>query len=294
MLDLEKTSMKDVMLYLGCPQWSSSHWKGRFFSQHCQNANMLKEYAGIFNSVEGNTSFYANPKADTILQWRDAVPDDFKFTFKVSKQITHELALQNCQRETLEWCKLFSPLFEKMAMIMVQLPANCGPEHLNRIEAFMTMLPKELCVGIEVRNLGFFQKDENEKRFNQYLMQNSINRIIMDTRPLFSEPASTPAIIDAQRKKPRVPVNVIATGNRPMVRFVGCSNLQENRQFYAPWLNKIRGWLKEGKEPLVFFHTADNYDSPLLARQFTQDLGIDHKVLLPFPAEQQPKQGSLL
>ncbi|MCF2860107.1 DUF72 domain-containing protein [Pseudoalteromonas sp. SMS1] len=282
------------MLYLGCPQWSSSHWKGRFFSQHCQNANMLKEYAEIFNSVEGNTSFYANPKADTILQWRDAVPDDFKFTFKVSKQITHELALQNCQKETLEWCKLFSPLYEKMAMIMVQLPAHCGPEHLPRIEQFMSMLPKELCVGIEVRNLGFFQKDENEKRFNQFLMQNNINRIIMDTRPLFSEPANTPAIIDAQRKKPRVPVNVIATGNRPMVRFVGCSNLKENRQFYGPWINKIQGWLKEGKEPLVFFHTADNYDSPLLARQFAQDLGLEHKVLHPFPAEQQPKQGTLL
>ncbi|MBQ4835360.1 MULTISPECIES: DUF72 domain-containing protein [Pseudoalteromonas] len=282
------------MLYLGCPQWSSSHWKGRFFSQHCSNANMLSEYATMFNSVEGNTSFYANPKPETVMQWKNTVPDDFKFTFKLPKLISHELALQNCQKELDTWLNLFAPLFDKIGMVMLQLPASCGPEHLSRIQSFIAQLPRELCLGVEVRNLAFFRKDDNERRLNQFLMSNGINRIMMDTRPLFSEAPSTPAIEDAQRKKPRVPVNVIATGNRPMLRFVGCSVLEHNRPFYQPWLKKIDTWIAEGKEPIVFFHTADNYDAPLLARQFIQDLGIEHKVLRPFPAEQQPKQQSLL
>ncbi|KZN39940.1 hypothetical protein N483_18970 [Pseudoalteromonas luteoviolacea NCIMB 1944] len=255
---------------------------------------MLSEYSTMFNSVEGNTSFYANPKPETVLQWKNAVPDDFKFTFKLPKLISHELALQNCQKELATWLSLFAPLFDQIGMVMLQLPASCGPEHLSRIQSFIAQLPRELCLGIEVRNLAFFRKDDHERRLNQFLMSNGINRIMMDTRPLFSEAPSTTAIEDAQRKKPRVPVNVIATGNRPMLRFVGCSVLENNRPFYQPWLKKIDTWITQGKEPIVFFHTADNYDAPLLARQFIQDLGIEHKVLLPFPAEQQPTQQSLL
>ncbi|MCG7560380.1 MULTISPECIES: DUF72 domain-containing protein [Pseudoalteromonas] len=282
------------MLYLGCPQWSAAHWKGRFFTSDCKTADMLREYAQIFNSVEGNTSFYASPKPETITAWSNAVPDTFRFTFKIPKHISHELALSQCQQELKQWLNLFEPLFSRLGMVMLQLPASCSPEYLTRIADFITQMPKELTLGIEVRHRDFFAKGDAEKRFNQLLMHAGVNRIIMDTRPLFSEPPATPAIIDAQQKKPRVPVNVIATSQAPMLRFVGCSDLTANRAFYAPWLNKIRVWLNEGRTPYVFFHTADNHDAPLLARQFIQDLGIPHQVLDPFPAERQPQQQTLI
>ncbi|QPB83865.1 DUF72 domain-containing protein [Pseudoalteromonas rubra] len=282
------------MLYLGCPQWSAAHWKGRFFTSDCKTADMLREYAQIFNSVEGNTSFYASPKPETITAWSNAVPDTFRFTFKIPKHISHELALSQCQQELKQWLNLFEPLFSRLGMVMLQLPASCSPEYLTRIADFITQMPKELTLGIEVRHRDFFAKGDAEKRFNQLLMHAGVNRIIMDTRPLFSEPPATPAIIDAQQKKPRVPVNVIATSQAPMLRFVGCSDLTANRAFYAPWLNKIRVWLNEGRTPYVFFHTADNHDAPLLARQFIQDLGIPHQVLDPFPAERQPQQHTLI
>ncbi|CAH9051602.1 hypothetical protein PSECIP111854_00779 [Pseudoalteromonas sp. CIP111854] len=282
------------MLYLGCPQWSSTHWKGRFFSSHCQNAQMLSEYAQIFNSVEGNTSFYAAPKPSSIQKWRSDVPDDFKFTFKVPKRFSHELALQNCQQELRSWLTLFEPMFDKIGQIMLQLPKACGPEYQHNIENFCQWLPSELPLGIEIRHLGFFDKADNERRFNQFLMAHQYNRIMMDTRPLFSELPSTPAIIDAQSKKPKVPLHVIATGNAPVLRYVGCSDLQANRQFYAPWLKKINLWLDEGKTPYVFFHTADNYDAPLLAKQFVADLNRAEVQLGLFPALQQPQQTSFL
>ncbi|WP_083330476.1 MULTISPECIES: DUF72 domain-containing protein [Pseudoalteromonas] len=282
------------MLYLGCPQWSAAHWKGRFFSSHCQHSQMLQEYAQIFNSVEGNTSFYADPKPSSITKWRNDVPADFKFTFKIPKRISHELALQNCQRELTRWLTLFEPIFDKVGQVMLQLPQACSPQFLPLITAFCAQLPTALPLGIEIRHLAFFDKADNERRFNQFLIQNQYNRIMMDTRPLFSEAATNEAIIDAQRKKPRVPLHVIATSNAPVLRYVGCSDLQANRQFYAPWLKKINHWLDEGKTPYVFFHTADNYDAPLLAKQFIEDLNRPEVKLGEFPAQQQPQQTSLL
>lgn len=255
---------------------------------------MLQEYAQIFNSVEGNTSFYADPKPSSIAKWRNDVPADFKFTFKIPKRISHELALQNCQRELTRWLTLFEPIFDKVGQVMLQLPQACSPQFLPQIEAFCALLPKELPLGIEIRHLAFFDKAYHERCFNQFLINNQYNRIMMDTRPLFSEAATNEAIIDAQRKKPRVPLHVIATGNAPVLRYVGCSDLQANRQFYAPWLKKINHWLDEGKTPYVFFHTADNYDAPLLAKQFIEDLNRPEVKLGEFPAQQQPQQTSLL
>lgn len=281
------------MLYLGCPQWSSNHWKGRVFSTHCKSADMLSEYSRIFNSVEGNTSFYADPSPATIHNWKAKVPNDFRFTFKLPQRISHQMALTGIQGELTQWLTLFEPLIEHTGSFMLQLPKSFSPDYLARLAAFIDLWPSNLPLAIEVRHLGFFQKDAREKQFNRLLMTHNIDRVVMDTRALFSEPASTDAIIDAQNKKPRVPVNVIATGTRPIVRFVGCSKLENNLNFYQPWLKKLKYWQDEGKTPYVFFHTADNHDSAHLARQFCQDGGIAHPVLNPFPSEKEANQSSL-
>ncbi|MFC0117123.1 DUF72 domain-containing protein [Pseudoalteromonas xiamenensis] len=281
------------MLYLGCPQWSSNHWKGNCFSQHVKAKDMLHEYAQVFNSVEGNTTFYADPQSSTIQNWYDSVPDDFRFTFKLPKRFSHESGLRPDKHALLDWFKLMAPLLPKLGQVMLQLPASVGPQHVDLLFQFIKLIPDEFPMALEVRHPLFFKKGEEERKLNRLLIDRQINRIIMDTRPLFSEAPCTPAIIDAQRKKPRLPVNVIATSTSPIVRFVGCDTRIDNRAFYAPWLDKIRVWLQQGKSPYVFFHTADNIDSPFLARQFIQDLGVEHQVLSPFPAEKEIRQDSL-
>jgi uncharacterized protein YecE (DUF72 family) len=290
---LNRHQITDFMLYIGCPQWSSAHWKGRFFTKDCQPKNMLNQYSQIFNSVEGNTSFYADPSSETIIKWKQNVPDNFKFTFKIPRRFTHDMALRNCERDLLQWLKLFEPLFDNIGQIMLQLPKSFSPEHLNTMRDFTHLLPHNLPVGIEVRHLDFFDKADNETQFNQFLITHNYNRIIMDTRPLFSEPPLTEAIIDAQRKKPRVPLHVIATGPAPVIRYVGCSDLSANKDLYRPWLGKIKLWLDQGKTPYVFFHTADNYDAPLLAKQFIADLDHPIATLGEFPANLEPSQNNL-
>ena len=281
------------MLYIGCPQWSSNAWKGNLFSRQCKNADMLSEYAQHFNSVEGNTSFYADPSPDTVLRWAASVPDEFKFTFKFHRRFSHELQLTNVQHELTNWLNLFAPLFEKTGQIMLQLPKSFAPQHLAKLAAFIELLPKELNYGVEVRHPDFFKKGEAEIALNQLLMANNINRIAMDTRALFAVKPTTEALIDAQQKKPYLPVHAIATGSEPMARFVIADLENDYKTFYQPWLSKVTQWLDEGKSPYVFFHTADNREAPLLARQFCQDLGYNHNVLNPFSGEKEAHQQAL-
>ena len=58
------------MLYLGCPLWANPHWRGSLYPQGTSSSDFLAHYAAVFNSVEGNTSFYADPDS---AEWRKVI-----------------------------------------------------------------------------------------------------------------------------------------------------------------------------------------------------------------------------
>lgn len=254
---------------------------------------MLREYARTFNSVEGNTSFYADPSAESLARWIESVDSDFKFTFKFHRRFSHELQLTHIDDALSAWFTLFEPILPHIGQIMLQLPSSFSPQQLPLLAQFITKLPKGLSYGVEVRHPEFFKKGAAEIALNQLLIANNINRIAMDTRALFAVKPNTDALIDAQQKKPHLPVHAIATGSQPMARFVIADLDHDYKSYYQPWLKKVQQWLEEGKHPYVFFHTADNRQAPLLAREFCKDLAYEHPVLNPFIGEKEASQASL-
>ncbi len=283
-----------TMLYLGCPQWSNTAWKGQLFAQHCQQSQMLARYSEVFNAVEGNTTFYADPSPDVVKRWLHSSDKHFRFTFKFPKRFSHDSALQAPKQELTHWLKLIAPLFSKVGSLMLQLPASFTPTHLPRLQHFIAQLPKDLHYSVEVRHRDFFTKGDSERALNRFLHQHKIDRVCMDTRALFAVSPYSDAIIDAQQKKPHLPVHAVALGERPVVRFVIAALSDEYQHYYQPWLAKIKQWLDEGKSPYVFLHTADNDGAPLLARQFAQDLqrfcGYYHRAVEPFPGEKHQQE----
>ncbi|PVF10331.1 hypothetical protein DBO95_31455, partial [Yersinia pestis] len=74
---------------------------------------------------------------------------------------------------------------------------------------------------------------------NQGLHQRSINRVMLDSRPIHAAKPLTAAVRDAQSKKPRLPVHAVVTGGQPLVRFIGGDQLDDNLALFAPWLQKL-------------------------------------------------------
>ena len=261
----------EPLLRLGLAMWSQTQWKQSLYGDTPISVR-LEKYAQIFNTVEGNTTFYALPKLATAMNWRDAVPDNFKFTFKLPKQITHDLQLQNSQSDLNHFFKVMNPLIEKTALWKIQLPAKFGPSSLPVLEDFLQQLPAHLHFGVEVRHQAFFSKGEAEKALNRLLIEHQCNRIIMDSRPLFAAVPNNSVLIDAQQKKPNVPVHPIATADQPVVRFIGQLDEEVNSVFFQKWCHKLAQWINEGKQPLVFIHTPDNVYAPELAVRLNEML----------------------
>lgn len=59
------------------------------FPAKFQDSSRLGYYSNLFNSLEINSSFYKTPLPKTFAKWHDEVTDNFMFTVKLSKAITH-------------------------------------------------------------------------------------------------------------------------------------------------------------------------------------------------------------
>ena len=287
--------MTTLPLRLGLTLWSHSAWQPFFYGKGTQSSDRLAKYSEVFHTVEGNTTFYASPSASTVRNWRDATPDEFRFTFKLPKFITHEQQLRGCQQALHDFLTLMAPLHEKIGQWTLQLPAQFSPNEFATLQQFCRLFPAELPLGIEVRHPAFFRKGPEEIALNQWLMAEQYDRIIMDSRPVFSVPPTNDILVEAQKKKPQVPVHALATANHPMIRFIGLPTVDDNLTFFQPWLKKLPQWISEGKHPYLMIHTADNHYAPQLAQSLYQQLAdiVTLPPLASFPATQGQHQISM-
>lgn len=266
---LETKSANYTGLYhLGLPMWSNRDWIGSLFPKGANSKNFLQYYSSVFNTVEGNTTFYALPSAATVDSWRQQARPGFRFCFKLPRKITHENYLRYCGVELSEFLQRLQPLGEFMGPFMIQLPDSFEPRQLGDLQRFITELPTEYQFAVEVRHRDFFNRGDEEKRLNQLLHQAGIDRVCFDSRALFSRPAVSDAEKNAQKKKPRLPVHAMATATQPLIRFIGGADFQHNEQYLLAWVKKISEWQQQGIHPIVFIHTPNNLLAPQQAGRF--------------------------
>lgn len=258
--------------YLGCPSWSDPVWREYLYPADARSTDFLALYCHVFNAVEGNTTFYARPAATTIARWAQIMPAHFRFTAKFPGDISHQGDLREQIDAARDFLQLLSLLGQRVSPAWLQLPAAFGPSRLSELAAFLDGLDAH--VAVEVRNDAFFARGDEERVLNRLLHDRGVERICLDPRALFSGDPREPSIRHAQAKKPRVPPRPAAFTACPQVRFIGHPHLETNDAFLVPWLDKVAGWIEEGRTPYVFLHTADNRLAAALAQRFHQQLSL--------------------
>ncbi|WDH36518.1 DUF72 domain-containing protein [Pseudomonas chlororaphis] len=252
--------------YLGCPSWSENAWREYLYPESARPTDFLGLYCQVFNAVEGNTTFYARPAEATVQRWAQTMPEHFRFTAKFPGDISHGGDLREQLGAAESFLQLLSPLGERVSPLWLQLPASFTPQRLAELAGFIDALERPLAV--EVRHRDFFAKGDAERILNRLLLDRGVERICLDPRALFSCTSSEPSVLHAQSKKPKVPPRPAAFTQFPQVRFIGHPELEANDPFLVPWIDKVAGWIEEGRTPYIFLHTADNRLAAELARRF--------------------------
>ncbi len=244
--------------------WHHPDWLGRYFPDVG-----LGVYSTWCLAVEGNTTFYATPTSATARRWAADVPGEFRFLFKLPRGITHDRRLRNAETETGEFFATMSPLAEVMGPTQIQLPGSFGPADLATLARFLADAPDPPNGwAVELRHPAFGPGGSHERAVNDVLADLGADRVLLDTRSVFSVPPVTPAEHEAWERKPRIGVRPVATGVQPVVRFIGQTDLDGAKADAAPWVTKVAQWLETGLEPTVFLHTPDNVDCLALCRWF--------------------------
>ncbi len=84
----------------------------------------LHRYAGRFPSVEINSSFYRPHRWETYRRWAESVPEDFRFSVKVPKAITHVHRLKGASELLVAFLDQVAGLGKKLGPLLVQLPPS--------------------------------------------------------------------------------------------------------------------------------------------------------------------------
>ncbi len=119
-----KAAGKD-RLFVGTSGYSYGHWgKGVFYPKGLKSAEWLSFYAGCFNTVELNVSFYHRPTLDHLRRWAEVTPKNFVFAAKFNRMITHYQKLRSCEKSLTLEKVLADGLGKKLAVVLAQLPPS--------------------------------------------------------------------------------------------------------------------------------------------------------------------------
>jgi uncharacterized protein YecE (DUF72 family) len=273
--------MAERSLAVGCAQWTHKAWPGRYWPE--RGRSDLSSYATWCNAVEGNTTFYALPSILSVQRWLAETPEGFRFCFKVPRTITHDRRLRDTSDLLGTFIARLAPLGERLGPLWIQLPPTFGPGDLGALDHFLAGVPHDFRWGVEVRNIAFEADGAAERQLHDLLHARDVDRVLIDTRAVFTGPRETPEEIEAWERKPRLRVRPVALGPHPMVRFIGRTDPDANPPWWGPWVDKVAAWIGEGREPLVFIHTPDNVVSPELCRRFHAEVGAAVDGLAPLP-----------
>lgn len=267
-----------MSLFIGCPVWSFKGWVGNFYPKGTQSKDFLREYARRVTAIEGNTTFYAVPAAKTLEAWAEQTPDTFRFCPKIPKAVSHNGQLADYIDRALQFIEVMRPLGSRLGPMFLQLPPGYSPRLRDDLAKFLSAMPKDIRLGVEVRHLDWFDSPQREV-LNELLASHNMARVVIDTRPIRSLEgdsilggSSYESLLEARDRKPDVPVFLERTTDFIFLRFIGHPELQHNLNYLSEWVNYLVPQIRQGAEAFVFCHSPDNLIAPDICREFHRQI----------------------
>lgn len=129
------------MEYIGISGWTYPGWRGVFYPKGLPQRLELPYAARMFNSIEVNGTHYSLQRPPSFRAWHEAVPEDFVFSIKGSRYITHMKQLREVEKPLANFFASGVLLLgKKLGPFLWQLPPRMKYDR-DRIELFLRMLP---------------------------------------------------------------------------------------------------------------------------------------------------------
>jgi uncharacterized protein YecE (DUF72 family) len=147
-----------MAIWVGTSGYNYPEWRGSFYPLKFPTTKMLPYYAERFSTVEINYTFYRAPNAKILAGWSDATPQQFKFTLKAPKRITHVARLKDCTDQLQYFVKTAATLGPKLGILFFQLPPYLRKD-LALLDAFLDAFPSDVKAAFEFRHQSWLNEE---------------------------------------------------------------------------------------------------------------------------------------
>ena len=159
--------------------FSYPEWVGDFYPAKTKQKDMLAFYSTRFPAVEINMTFRRRIDAKTVERWRDAVGDEFRFTFKANAGITHYRRLVDAGDAVTAFLSTLQPMGTRMGAVLFQTRENMKFDK-DVLESFCASLPRGWGYAFEPRHESFNNADVDDL-FERHGVARCLNDDVFDS-----------------------------------------------------------------------------------------------------------------
>jgi uncharacterized protein YecE (DUF72 family) len=147
----------------GTSSWTSEAWWGRVYPEGTPPADRLRLYAGLFDCVEVDATYYTLPTRRLVEGWYGRTPADFLFALKLTRDLLDPKHPIDSER-IRGFVAAAQALREKLGPILLQFPPWVKP---GRSTAFLWELLATLPSGpeysVELRDAGWYTGETRQR-----------------------------------------------------------------------------------------------------------------------------------
>lgn len=143
-----------MTLFVGTSGWAYREWKPGFYPAEVPQKEWLRFYSSTLGACEINATFYRLQSVETMERWRDETSEDFRFSLKMHRRITHSRSVAPDEART-DLLKAFfdhaERLGDKLGVVLLQFPPHRVRDD-EGLDALIEALPRQRRYAFEFRN----------------------------------------------------------------------------------------------------------------------------------------------
>ena len=205
-----------------------------------QLKSRLHYYSSIFNTAEINSCFYKTPMLTTYEKWSLDVPDDFQFSLKLSREITHSKELQGELACMEKFMNSASGTGNKKGCLLIQFPGKITLDYFEKVEKILHEL----------------QQQDEMNQWRKAVEFRNPSWYTGETRELLDEYDAAMVLHDIPKAKI---FEVFGNASFVYIRFHGPKGDYRDcytDNFLQAKAAEIRSWLDEGKDVYAYFNNT--------------------------------------
>ncbi|RVU00562.1 DUF72 domain-containing protein [Mucilaginibacter limnophilus] len=212
----------------------------QFYPPQFKDKSRLEYYAYLFNSIEINSSFYKVPQAATIRKWAESVSSNFKFTFKLWKEITHVKELNFRTEDIDRFMQVLDAAGDKKGCLLIQFPPKLAYDRRLNVETLIQAVHEvdpgnSWKIAVEFRHRSWYRDETYE------MLENYNCSMVLHDLPASAAPM------------------VVTSSDVIYLRFHGPQGGYRGSyadDFLAEYASYITDWLAEGKTVYAYFNNT--------------------------------------